>query len=281
MTDAHQPAATAGARILDPVEFYHSGPTAYFALQSDQRFSYCMYVPSAHLTATTPLPLMVVVHGTNRTAERYRDEFRAFAEEHDCVVLCPLFPGGILEPGDLNGFKRLKFHELRYDHVLLDIIAEVGERYRVRTDRFWLQGFSGGGQFAHRFAYLHAERLAAVSIGAPGRITRIDPDVPWWLGTADLGEVFGRELDLPELRRVAVQMVVGGEDTDTWEIQEPGIDAGGDTRIERITTLRDNWTANGIDVRLDVVPGVKHSGRGILPAAQHFLSATLRAPHNL
>lgn len=263
------------ARVMDPVEFYHSGATAFFASQRDQRFSYCLYVPAAHRDATAALPLVVLIHGTQRMAERYRDQYRAFAEEHDCVVLAPLFPAGIGEPGDLHGFKRLSFHGIRFDQVLLDIVDEVAQRYRVRADRFALHGFSGGGQFAHRFAYVHPERLAAVSIGAPGRITRIDPDVPWWQGTADLRERFGKDLDLAALREVPVQMVVGAEDTETWEIAEPDIDAGGDTRVARLRTLRDNFEAHGIGVRFDLVPGIAHKGLAVQPRVQEFLSGVL------
>jgi predicted peptidase len=269
--------ATAGARVLHPTEFFHSGVTTFFALQSDQRFSYCLYVPTVHQRTTRKLPLVVVVHGTGRTAERYRTMFREFAEEHGCIVLAPLFPAGIIEPDDLNNYKRIRYHDIRYDRVLLDMIDQVGARYSVDTERFLLQGFSGGGQFVHRFAYLHPHRLSALSIGAPGRITRIDPDVPWWLGTADIAELFGTELDLPTLRAVPVQMIVGADDTETWEIAEPGIDAGGETRLERMRSLRDNWEANGIPVRLDVVPGMGHSGSTGVPHAQQFFSRVLSA----
>ncbi len=269
------PRPSADARVLDPVEFYHSGPTAFFASQRDQRFSYCLYVPASHRTTTTPLPLTVIVHGTQRMAERYRDAYRGFAEQHQTVVLAPLFPAGIGEPGDLNGYKRLSFRGVRFDLALLDIVDEVAQRYRVDTTKFALHGFSGGGQYAHRFAYLHAARLSAVSIGAPGRITRIDPDIPWWLGTADLRERFGRDLDLAALRQVPVQMIVGAEDTETWEIAEPGIDAGGDTRVARLTTLRDNFTAHGIDVRFDLVPGIGHRGLQLQEVVQQFLGEQL------
>ena len=270
-----QQPATAGPRILDPTEFFHSGVTAFFALQSDQRFSYCLYIPTAHQKTARPLPLVVVVHGTNRTAERYRTMFREFAEEHSCIVLAPLFPAGIIEPDDLNNFKRILYHDIRFDEILLSMIDQIGARYRVETDRFLLHGFSGGGQFAHRFAYLHPHRISALSIGAPGRITRINPDVPWWLGTADVKEVFGIDLDLTELAKVPVQMLVGADDVDTWEIAEPGIDAGGDTRVERLMTLRDNWEAHGISVRFDLVGGMGHSGSAAIPQAQDFFSGVL------
>ena len=264
-----------GARVLDPVEFHHTGMTSFFASQTDQRFSYCLYVPTAHHDETRRLPLVVVMHGTQRSAERYRTMFAEFAEEHECVVVAPLFPAGIAEEGDLHGFKRILRHGIRYDTVLLDIVDQVQARWRVDGSRFLLHGFSGGGQFAHRFAYLHPDRLSALSIGAPGRITRIDPATPWWLGTADVPELFGVELDLPALRQVPVQMIVGAEDTATWEIAEPGIDAGGDTRVERLTTLRDNWTGHGIGVRFDLIAGMAHSGSTAIPHAQRFFADVL------
>ncbi|GAA3812754.1 PHB depolymerase family esterase [Streptomyces chiangmaiensis] len=267
--------ATSGARILHPTEFFHSGVTAFFALQSDQRFSYCLYVPTAHQQASEPLPLVVVVHGTNRLAERYRTHFRDFAEEQGCIVLAPLFPAGVADPEDLHGYKRLLHQGIRYDAVLLDIVEQIGRRYTVDTTRFLLHGFSGGGQFAHRFAYLHPERLTGLSVGAPGRITRINPEVPWWLGTADVAERFGREIDLDVLRTVPVQMLVGDADTDTWEIAEPGLDVGGDTRIERMKALRDNWEQHGIPVHFELIPGMGHSGSAGLPHVQRFFAGIL------
>jgi poly(3-hydroxybutyrate) depolymerase len=264
--------ATEGARVLDPIEFHHTGVTSFFASQTDQRFSYCLYVPTAHQDETRRLPLVVIMHGTQRTAERYRTMFREFCEEHECVVVAPLFPAGIVEEGDLHGFKRILQHGIRYDNALLDIVDQVQARWRVDGSRFMLHGFSGGGQFAHRFAYLHPDRLSAVSIGAPGRVTRIDAANSWWLGTGDVKERFGIELDLEALRQVPVQMIVGAEDTATWEIAEPGIDAGGDTRVERLTTLRDNWEKHGIKVRFDLVEGMAHSGSTAIPHAQNFFA---------
>jgi hypothetical protein len=70
-------------------------------------------------------------------------------------------------------------------------------------------------------------------------------------------------------------MIVGADDTETWEIAEPGIDAGGNTRVERLHTLRDNWEAHGIPVRLEVIPGMGHSGSTGVPYAQRFFSEVL------
>lgn len=269
-------------RVKTTKAFYRTGSTTVFASQHDQRFSYCLHIPSVHETTSTPLPLMVIQHGTGRTAAQYRDAMAEFSEAHGCAVLAPLFPAGIGDPDDLHNFKFIEYRGIRYDEVLLAIVAEAGERFTIDTERFLLQGFSGGGQFAHRFLYLHPDRLCAVSIGAPGRVTLIDPDREWWLGTAGFEERFGTPVRLEEIRKVPVHMVVGAEDTETWEINNPGdsnwmdgADAVGHTRVERITALRDNYTELGIDVTLDIVPGVAHQGMGVLDAVRQFAARVL------
>ena len=104
---------------------------------------------------------------------------------------------------------------------------------------------------------------------------RSNPDVDWWLGTANVRELFGTDVKVDELRKLPVQMIVGGEDTDTWEIAEPGIDAGGDTRVERLTTLRDNWEQHGIKVQFDLIEGMAHSGSRAIPQAQRFFAEVM------
>jgi pimeloyl-ACP methyl ester carboxylesterase len=199
-----------------------------------------------------------------------------------CAVLAPLFPAGIGDSEDLHNFKFIQYRDIRFDRVLLDIVDEVGERFNLDTRRFCLHGFSGGGQFTHRFFYLHPDRLAAASIGAPGRVTLLDSDQPWWLGTKGFAEQFGQEIDLEQLRAVPVQMVVGDQDVETWEINNPGhsnwmdgTERTGRTRIERLQTLRDNYREAGINVRFDMVPGVAHDGREILPAVKEFFAEIL------
>jgi hypothetical protein len=77
-----------------------------FACQYDQRFSYCLYVPESYdEDGDATYPLAVIVHGTTRTAQEYRDRFVDFAERAQCVIMVPLFPCGINEPRELNKYK--------------------------------------------------------------------------------------------------------------------------------------------------------------------------------
>lgn len=260
---------------------YTTGATPMFASQVDQRLHYCLYVPRS-LSDDGTAPLVVVQHGTGRTAQKYRTALKDFAERHGAVILAPMFPAGLLDPDDVHNFKFIEYRGIRFDHMLLAIVDEVAARYPVAVDRFYLHGFSGGGQFTHRFLYLHPDRLAAASIGAPGRITELDDAKPWWLGTKGFTERFGRPLDIDAVRRVPVHMVVGSADTDTFEINNPGdsnwldgCEKTGRTRIERLRTLQRGYEAHGIDVTFDLVDGVGHSGSAVLPAVERFFDTLL------
>ncbi len=260
--------------------FFQRGGTPFFASQYDQRLHYALYIPRG--LQDEAAPLVVAQHGTGRTAATYRDGLRSFADKHGAVILTPLFPAGIDDPDDLHNFKFLEYGGIRFDLALLAIVDEVAARFPVNGDKFYLHGFSGGGQFTHRFLYLHPERLAGASIGAPGRITQLDDSLPWWLGTAGMQERFGKAIDIEALRQVPIQLVVGSEDVETWEINNPGesnwmdgVEKTGNTRIERLRTLEANFRSHGLNVTFDVVDGVAHRGSLILPAVEKFFGELL------
>jgi poly(3-hydroxybutyrate) depolymerase len=259
--------------------FYDLGATPFFALQADQRVSYCLYVPESLEEDRSDVRLIVAVHGTGRTAATYRDGFAPLAEKTRSIVLAPLFPVGLIEPGELSNFKRIRFHDMRFDLLLLSMVDEVVKKYGIDARRFLLFGFSGGGQFVQRFHCLHPERLAAVTIGAPGNVTLIDDSRDWWIGTRNLKDEFGRGLDIAAMRKVRVQMIVGANDTETWEITvKPGdaawmegINDSGRTRLDRLETLKANYEKHGIAVRHDIVPGIGHEGwKAMLPVIDFF-----------
>ncbi|HEX2889824.1 alpha/beta hydrolase [Vineibacter terrae] len=269
-----------------PLGYYDVGATPFFALQADQRVSYCLYVPRALAEAQdrSAWRLIVAMHGTGRTATTYRDKFADLAERERCIVLAPLFPVGLIEPEELSNYKRLKFHDMRFDLLLLAMVDEVGRKYGIDVSRFLLFGFSGGGQFVHRVFLLHPHRLAAVSIGAPGNVTLLDDTRDWWVGTRNLQAELGADVDLAAMRHVPVHMVVGAEDTETWEITlKPhhsawmeGANDAGRTRIDRLATLKANYEQHGIAVRHDIVPGIGHEGWKTLEPVIAFFTAVLQ-----
>lgn len=262
---------------------YEYGPTSIYSSKHDPRFPYCLYVPPSLGQGGEKPELIVAMHGTGRGFTGYRDAFSAFARWNNCIILAPLFPIGVMGDGYRDGFKYMREGNLRYDHVLLAIVEEISERYGIAFDRFGLFGYSGGGHFAHRFLMLQPNKLWGVSIGAPGSVTLLDPSRDWWVGTRNFAELFGQELDIAAMQKVAVQMVVGAADLETWEITHkpggrnwmPDANHAGTNRPERLASLRDNFAAHGIAARFDLVPNTPHDGVKVVPVVEDFFAGEL------
>lgn len=262
---------------------YEFGRTTVMASRSDPRFSYCLFVPE-HLADGGPSPdIVVAMHGTARTFMAYRDALAPFGRWNHCIVVCPLFPVGVLGDDNRSGFKYIAEADIRYDLALLQIVDEVRERYAVEEQRFAIFGYSGGAHFAHRLFLLHPTRLWAASVGAPGSVTLLDEDRDWWVGVRDVQARFGVRLDIDAMRKVPVQVVVGAADLETWEINHseggrywmPGANDAGATRPERARALTRSFADRGISVQLDVVPNMAHDGMRAIPVAERFLKETL------
>lgn len=257
------------------------GYVPYTMSQSDPRFSYCAYVP-ASADADTPRALTVLVHGSTRVADQYRDAFVDYADKTGSVLLAPLFPCGILGPDDTESYKFVVRDDVRFDLALLGMIEEAHDRWEamIAPGPFCLFGYSGGGQFAHRFAYMHPGRLKALSIGAPGKVTLPKTDLPWWKGLGGLDSLIGHKPDLAALQQVPIQLVVGDRDIEEGNVfTQPGsqhwmdgINDAGRNRVALISTLYAQYQAVGCTVQKVIVPGIAHDGFGVVDAASAFLA---------
>jgi poly(3-hydroxybutyrate) depolymerase len=292
------------------------GSIPFKALRTDPRVSYTLYVPPDHYNpdpnlqygtdfkGTSPayqlaaLPLVVNIHGTRRNAETCRDRLTDFANSSRVAILAPLYPTCIDSFNDLENYKLLRYKSLRADKALLDILDEVKVRWPgIATEKIFLTGFSGGGQFVQRFLYLYPERLRAVSIGAPGRVTMMDENLKWPSGIKDVIDVFdGSVVDREKIRAVKIQLVVGGDDNEVhggeefwkWLAEKKEESLKGSGRIEteagskkleamsegRVITLKkvqSEWEKDGIFAQLNIVDGVKHDSAGVLPTVIGFL----------
>ncbi|MDY7102271.1 MAG: alpha/beta hydrolase [Actinomycetota bacterium] len=269
-----------------PIPYYGWGRTPMIACQADQRFSYCLYVPEDYdADGDRWYRVIVAVHGTERGVQYYRDAFAGLATETGCIVLAPLFPVSIVFDGELDAYKFIDLGGIRFDHVLLSMVDEVADHYRIDGRRLLMYGFSGGGHFTHRFLYLHPERLEAASIGAPGIVTLLDDRFDYWAGVRNVPERFGVPLDLDAMRAVSVQTVIGGDDTQTWEIaMSPdddwwvdGAQHQGETRLDRIAALADSLARHGIEVERRIVPGIDHDDVELVPVVREFFRSALNA----
>ena len=283
------------------------------ALQADPRISYSAWIPDEHYPdhedRVTKLPLLVAIHGTHRGQERHLNAWKNFANTQRCAIVAPLFPAMLQGPLDVDNYhylgcpplskgmfaddiakhlievKRLPRNGedagLRYDQVLLDILEEVSARWpAIETSRIFLTGFSGGGQFAHRFAYLHPDRLLALGVGAPGSATSLDYSKPWPHGTQDIQEIFGLRVDAALLGEVPILAVVGDEDNKGHGAHIREIIKGKlfgteedlkKSRIDRLQDLVENWRSSGLSAELSIVPGVGHTMEGVHAATERFM----------
>lgn len=268
--------------------------------ESDPRVSYALYIPPTYYdTESTPkkLPLLVSVHGTGRElAVPQREEMVSFANSTPCAILAPLFPAGLDGPNDLDSYKMLRSKSLASDLVLLSILDEIAARWPgIRTDKVFMMGFSGGGQFVQRFLCIHPERLLAVSVGAPGRTTMLDPVQSWPVGVANMEILFGRSIQKQIIQQVPIQLAVGsaddrvhgGEDLWNWLEQFKGrmgkgrqegeLQAMRQGRLQTLQDLQKNWEKDNIQSQLHVIEGISHEADKMRPHMLAFLGPLIQA----
>ncbi|QDY70356.1 alpha/beta hydrolase [Qingshengfaniella alkalisoli] len=266
------------------MNFYRLPASAMFAARCDPRFHYCTYVPESYdPEGSRSYPLAVLIHHSKRDAQALRDRFIAFAEVHQCALLAPLFPCGINGVDDFNNYKLLRHGGVAYDQVLLEMIEEISEVFHLQTNRVLMYGFSGGGQFAHRFLLRHPDRLRGISIAAPGTVTLPGDPRGWWVGTGDMEDVTGAPLNPGKIREVPIQLLVGADDlgpegmtigpgSDFW--CEGANDAGA-TRVARLSALEAALRDLGAAPERQDLPGVGHDAVAVQPPVENFFGRLL------
>jgi poly(3-hydroxybutyrate) depolymerase len=254
------------------------GRSTTVAARLDPRCSYSLFAaPGVH--AARPFrALLAYIHGEGRRFQFLLNALAPVAKACNYLILCPLFPANILRDGNTEGYKYLAEGSIRYDRILLDMVAEVKSAFDFEEDRFALGGYSGGAQFAHRFMYLHPKQLSAVSIAAPGSVTLPDSSIEWWPGIGNMAEHFDAELNIHDVAALRLQLVIGEEDT-AAEFTEfnvgsrywtPDANVAGSNRLQRLRSLHRSLADGGIEARLDLVKDASHKIGDLLPSISDF-----------
>jgi hypothetical protein len=251
----------------------------------------------------------VVLPGSGRNADEYRDAWLEASEEHGVLVLSPMYAeedygfgayhmGGLMY--DLNLDRSVEY----VDGTNEAILDEKAFRYRVNADpRQWifgdfdrifervtaavgssretydLFGHSAGGQILHRLTLLRpgvrADRIVAANSGFY-TLPDLDGELPFGLADTPIT----RE-DLAASFRQRLVLLLGEEDdadeTGGILLRSPSADRQGAHRLERgrhfYHTARRRAEDIGAEFRweLHVVSGVGHDFRRMSRAAAEYL----------
>jgi poly(3-hydroxybutyrate) depolymerase len=222
---------------------------------------YYLFVP---VDASRDAPLLVTIHGISRNAREHAESFAPFAARHGFAVVAPLF-----DEDGYDDYQRLgrRGRGPRADAALEHLIDDL-ERRRVASREVFLFGYSGGGQFVHRYVMAHPERVRAAIVASAGWYTFPDPSVDYPYGIRLDADLPGVRL-LPEaFLRVPMLVVVGDDDRERDESlrQSSALDRQqGRTRVERakrwVRAMRTEAEERGMRPRVELalLEGAGHS----------------------
>jgi poly(3-hydroxybutyrate) depolymerase len=168
---------------------------------------YQLYRPSGD---TAGAPVLVLIHGISRNVDELIQAFMPLAERYGVVLVAPLFSEREMPAYQRLGYRRdIRLSEP--DAVLHSILQEVALQTGAWTERVYLFGYSGGGQFVHRYAMAYPARVRAVVLGAPGWYTFPDHDTAFPRGL-HTGEALPLRLEPTQFLRIPMAVFVGSED---------------------------------------------------------------------
>jgi poly(3-hydroxybutyrate) depolymerase len=113
---------------------------------------YYLYVPS---TVKAPAPLIIMLHGSNRTGVTLVEKWKDFAKKEGIIIAGP----------DASNLKGWGWPQDGPD-FLRDLVEELKSKYPVNPRRVYLFGHSAGAIFALEMSLMESQYFAAAAIHA-------------------------------------------------------------------------------------------------------------------
>jgi pimeloyl-ACP methyl ester carboxylesterase len=175
-------------------------------VNGNDAWSYYIYRPA---NAMAGAPLFVTVHGISRNAAHHVKHFARLADRYGVVVVAPFFP-----EDRFPNYQRLwrEGRGDRADLALQSIIEEAGDLTGATTEKVYLFGYSGGGQFVHRYTMAYPQHVAQYAVGAAGWYTFPDTRIRYPRGIKPRPDMPGVTFDMSAFLAVRGGVVVGADD---------------------------------------------------------------------
>jgi polyhydroxybutyrate depolymerase len=154
---------------LEPAPAAPSAAVATRALRGPDPIAsrpYKSLVPS-HYDATTPTPLVILLHGFGASGALQEDYFHLSALAESRTFLYA-YPDGLQDPLGLRYWNAMEwccdFFKSGVDDVgyIRAVIADMSKKYNVDKQRIFIIGHSNGGFMAHRMACELADTVAGI-----------------------------------------------------------------------------------------------------------------------
>ncbi|HET6851053.1 MAG TPA: PHB depolymerase family esterase [Pyrinomonadaceae bacterium] len=116
--------------------------------------AYYLYVPPT-IKPPTPAPLIVMLHGSNRTGVTLVEKWKDFAKKEGMIIVGP-------DASNLAGWGSPQDGP----DFLHDLVEELKTRYPINPRRVYLFGHSAGASFALHMSLMESQYFAATAIHA-------------------------------------------------------------------------------------------------------------------
>lgn len=177
-------------------------------MRQTNRYPLMRYYLWAHPDPQPAARLLVAVHGISRDARQQIRLLQPEAARQGVSLVAPIF-----DEVRYAGYQQLGIRGSgnRADQALLAMLADVEELLgaRLPADLF---GFSGGAQFAHRFAMLYPHAVHRLALAAAGWYTLPDTSRTFPYGLAGLNRTSIPDFDPAAFLRIPQLVMVGSED---------------------------------------------------------------------